>query len=200
MLSKIQGNAPRAPNRSLASSEGISPGSANSRGTAQGVYPGSMGTPRGRSGASAPPAAAEVRLLPDLERSLPSSSSGRARPPPPAAHRLSGVNNYFFYFFFFRSSPAVPVRLTFEPRTQFSSESVGSGGDGARSLPGLAAGPRGCRVSRHTPASPGGLRSKGQRPRGVPLPPKPPRRGGALRPQPAGCGTKSHYEAKCKGS
>lgn len=51
----------------------------------------------------------------------------------------------------------MPDQLTFQTHTQFSRESVGSGGDGARSLPALAARPRWCRVSRHTPAPAGGV-------------------------------------------
>lgn len=108
--------------------------------------------PRGRRGerAFARPAAGEVRVLPDLERSFP-SSSGRARTLPPSAHRRSGVNNYDL-FLYFASDPPCPStsrsRLTHfsclgEPRKRR--------GRGA-----LAAGPRWCRVSRHTPASCGG--------------------------------------------
>lgn len=69
------------------------------------AYPGFTGPAGERSRAPgsgrafARPAAAEVRILPDLERSFP-SSSGRARAPPPAAHPGNGVNSYYLYIYF----------------------------------------------------------------------------------------------------
>lgn len=162
-LFKIQGYAHRAPNRSLASSEGISPGSANSRGRAQGVYPGSMGTPRGRSGASAPPAAAEVRLLPDLERSLPSSSSGRARPPPPAAHRLSGVNNYFKKKKknYFALAPPCPSGSRFNLARSFQVRASEVAGMGRAPFQGWRPGRGGAASPGTRPPHPGGCGARG---------------------------------------
>lgn len=197
---KIGATHPEPGTTASAQSEGIPQGDANSRGTAPGAYPGFTGPARGRSrapksdSAFTPLTAAEVQIPPDLERSFP-SSSGRALTPPPAAV----VQTTLIYFFISLCSHcARPVPVSHPHAVSMPSEA-------ARSLPALAASPSCCRVSRHTPGRRGCGGRDTHSPSGCPPPSKaarksPARRGGALRPQPVACGSKSHYEAKCRGS